>query len=194
MWEARTKNDLIIEVWEKLDCESIGEAELVAIETVVREQYGESAVDLPMIVARMLADEGAELRHKELMELHVKRRVDSPYAPMFRNIFNLSSFAKIISSFSRIENLRKKFVTENDKQGLRLIKNFAIELKETLKSESADSRNHEFVRSKKKEIAEWLTIWLQSPEIFEHWVKLRQESSGFKQMFGSEPEQIEEAF
>ncbi len=150
MWEARTKNDLIIEVWEKLDCESIGEAELVAIETVVREQYGESAVDLPMIVARMLADEGAELRHKELMELHVKRRVDSPYAPMFRNIFNLSSFAKIISSFSRIENLRKKFVTENDKQGLRLIKNFAIELKETLKSESADSRNHEFVRSKKK--------------------------------------------
>ena len=59
MWQSRTKNDLIIEVWEKLDCENVGAAEIEAIEVVVKEQYGEAAVDSPMIIARLLADEGA---------------------------------------------------------------------------------------------------------------------------------------
>lgn len=36
MWNSRTKIDLIIEVWEKLDCESVGAREIEAIETVVR--------------------------------------------------------------------------------------------------------------------------------------------------------------
>ncbi|HKX84510.1 MAG TPA: hypothetical protein VJL58_09850 [Pyrinomonadaceae bacterium] len=63
MWNSRNKTDLIFEVWEKLDCESVGAAEIEAIETVVREEYGDSAVDSPMILARMLADEGAILRH-----------------------------------------------------------------------------------------------------------------------------------
>ena len=30
-WNARTKRDLIIEVWERLDCESVGRIELEAI-------------------------------------------------------------------------------------------------------------------------------------------------------------------
>ena len=68
MWLSRTKNDLLIEVWEKLDCESIGASEIEAIETVVRDQYGEAAVESPMVIARLLADEGAELRHSENYE------------------------------------------------------------------------------------------------------------------------------
>ena len=78
MWNSRTKNDLIIEVWEKLDCESVGAREILAIEEVVREQYGSAAVESPMIIARNLADEGAELRHSEIMELDVERRLESP--------------------------------------------------------------------------------------------------------------------
>ena len=35
MWQSRTKIDLIIEVWEKLDCESVGAAEIEAIEEAV---------------------------------------------------------------------------------------------------------------------------------------------------------------
>ena len=59
MLQSRTKTDLIIEVWEKLDCESVGAAEISAIETVVLERFGDGAVESPMIIARILADEGA---------------------------------------------------------------------------------------------------------------------------------------
>ncbi len=63
MYKSRTKTDLIIEVWEALDCESVGAKEIIAIEEAVREQFGQNAVESPMILARLLADEGAELRH-----------------------------------------------------------------------------------------------------------------------------------
>jgi hypothetical protein len=35
-----------------------------------------------------------------------------------------------------------------------------------------------------REISEWLTIWLQSPELFENWIKLRRDSAEFRKKFG----------
>ena len=183
MFTSRTKTDLIIEVWEKLDCESVGAVEIEAIETVVREKYGNSAVDSPMIIARLLADEGAELRHAEIMQLDVKRRTESPYDPMFRNILKFSDFKQAVISIRRLENLRKKFVAENDKEGLRLVRETAIKGKRRAQmvagNEKVDAQN----RAEKAEVAEWFTIWLESPEIFENWINLRQNSKDFKEKF-----------
>jgi hypothetical protein len=66
-WKSRTKRDLMIEVWEALDCESVGAIELEAIAQAVREKFGEGAVESHASVARLLADEGAELRHAEVL-------------------------------------------------------------------------------------------------------------------------------
>ncbi len=96
--------------------------EIIAIENAVREQFGQSAVDQPMRIARLLADEGAELRHAEILALDVERRLESPYEPMFRNILKFSDFKQALSSIRNLENLRKKFQTENDKEGLRLVR------------------------------------------------------------------------
>ncbi len=37
MWQSRTKIDLVIEVWEKLDCESVGAKEIEAVEWLIKE-------------------------------------------------------------------------------------------------------------------------------------------------------------
>ena len=111
MWKSRTKKDLMIEVWEKLDCESVGAKEIEAIEIVVREKFGFSAVEYPMKIARLLADEGAELRHAEIMELDVQRRLESPYAPMFCNVLKFADFKQALISIRHLENLRRKFAT-----------------------------------------------------------------------------------
>lgn len=184
MWKSRTKNDLIIEVWEKLDCESVGAEEIEAIETAVRGKFGKSAVDSPMIIARLLADEGAQLRHSEIMELDVKRRLESPYDAMFRNILKFSDFKETLISIRRLENLRRKFAKDNDKQGLRLVRETALKGKNRAlmiaKNRKIDARK----RAEKAEIAEWFTLWLGSPEVFENWVLLRQNSKDFKEKFG----------
>ncbi|MBA3715634.1 MAG: hypothetical protein H0W76_24795, partial [Pyrinomonadaceae bacterium] len=91
-WKARTKRDLMIEVWEHLDCESVGAKELETIAAVVREQFGDGAIESPASVARLLADEGAELRHAEVLELDVRWRSNDPYEAMFRNVLKFSDF------------------------------------------------------------------------------------------------------
>ena len=186
MFKSQTKNDLIIEVWEDLDCENVGAKEIIAIENAVRERFGSNAVDSPMRIARLLADEGAELRHSEIMELDVERRLESPYAPMFRNILKFSDFRQALNSIRNLENLRRKFQSENDKEGLRLVRETALKGKTRAQMISKNEKVEEKKRAEKAEIAEWFTIWLGSPEVFENWVLLRQNSKDFKEKFENE--------
>lgn len=181
MWQARTKTDLIIEVWEKLDCENVGASEIMAIEEVIGDQYGRNAVDSPMRIARILADEGAELRYSEIMELWVDRRSEVPYEAEFRNLSKFSNLTEALSTLRNFENLRGKFLKEGDKEGLRLVREEALSAKkEILERKTADSSSNR----ERSEIAEWLTIWLQSPEIFENWIVLRRGSTDFAAKFG----------
>ncbi|MGD9630934.1 MAG: hypothetical protein AB7V18_16975 [Pyrinomonadaceae bacterium] len=172
MWEAKNSRDLMIEVWEKLDCESVGAAEIEAVEAAVHGVYGSSAVESPMRIARLLADEGAELRHSEIMELFVRRFESRPYTAEFRNILRLTSLRSTLTSIRRLENLRRKFAAEGDKEGLRLIRERVIAAKNGLTATPLE-----------REIAEWLAVWLQTPEAFEAWVTLRQRTADFQERF-----------
>lgn len=183
MYKSRTKTDLMIEVWEVLDCESVGAKEIIAIENAVREKFGKSAVDSPMRIARLLADEGAELRHSEIMKLDIERRLASPYDAMFRNILKFGDFKETLISIRQLENLRRKFKAENDKDGLRLVKETAIKGKQRAVMIANNPRVEQTKREEKAEIAEWFTLWLQSPEIFENWVTLRINSADFRKKF-----------
>lgn len=191
MWKSRTKTDLIIEVWEALDCESVGAEEIAAIEEAVRGRFDEGAVESPMVIARILADEGAELRHPEIMELYVKRQTDSPYDAMFLNILKLSDFNQALSSIRNLENLRKKFAAENDRQGLRLVRDAALKAKRSTFSIAGNEKFEKPKRDENAEIAEWFTIWMQNPEIFEGWVELRRNSKDFKERFEKATEDTE---
>ncbi len=184
MWQARSKQDLIIEVWEKLDCESVGAAEISAIEEVLLDRFGKSAVDSPMILARLLADEGAELRHSEIMQLYVERHSNLPYEAEFRNILDISSFKSTLNSIRNLENLRRKYKAEGDKEGLRLVLEKGREGRELALAISEDAKSQE-KRLQTAEVAEWLTLWMQVPDTFETWVKLRQASAGFQNRFSA---------
>jgi len=184
MWKSRTKDDLIIEVWEKLDCEDVGAAEIEAIETVVSDQYGRSAVDSPMVIARLLAGEGAELRHAEIMELWVERASDRPYDAAFRSVLKIDSLKNTAVSIRNLENLRRKYKNEDDKEGLRLVRETALRGKQTA-AETAQRTNVEaLTKLVNTEIAQWFIIWLETPEVFEDWVALRQRSPDFIDKFG----------
>jgi hypothetical protein len=174
----------MIEVWEKLDCESVGEKEIVAIENGIRERFGEAAVDSPMVIARLLADEGADLRHSEIMKLYLERNRATEYDAIFRNILRFDSFENSLSTVRRLENIRRKFLEDNDARGLRLLKETALSGKNDLLLAATRSRTPAEIRSMNSEVAEWLTIWLQSPEIFENWIGLRIGSPGFTKKFG----------
>ena len=184
MWQARTKKDLIIEVWEKLDCENVGAAEIEAIETVIVSEYGEQARDSPMIIARLLADEGAELRHSEIMKLFIERQSDRPYDSAFRNLLNLSDLRSALTTIKNLENLRRKLRSEGDAAGVRLARDTALRGKRIASEAAASPKSDSQRKQVNVEISEWFSVWLQTPEMFEDWVTLRQRSPGFVEKFG----------
>jgi hypothetical protein len=183
MWHSRTKIDLIIEVWEKLECESVGAAEIEAIEEAVSARFGEAAVESPMRIARILADEGAALRHAEIMQLWVRRFADRPHEAEFRNLIRTADLDSAARSIKHLENLRRKFISLGDKEGLRLLREEVLDVKAQLQRSARNNKKSAADRHVDLEITEWLTIWLQSPELFENWIKLRRGSAEYNEKF-----------
>lgn len=186
VWKSRTKVDLMIEVWEHLDCESVGAAELETIEGIVRERFGDGAVESPAVVARLLADEGAELRHAEVLELDARYRGTDPYEAMFRNVLKFSTFAQAAASIKNLDNLRRQFKRKKDREGLRRVHETALKGKQRAEMIARNPKVDEKKRAEKAEIAEWFTVWLKQPEIFQDWLELRQRTKDFRQRFISE--------
>jgi hypothetical protein len=184
VWDARTKYDLIVEVWERLDCESIGRAELEAIEIAVQDHFGAGAVESPMRVARLLADEGAELRHAEIMQLDIERRSQDRYDAAFRNLIKFGDFRQAETTFKNLENLRQKFLRDNDREGLRRLQAKARQARERALMISKNRAVKSEKQAEKREIAEWFKIWLETPAVFPAWLDLRKKSADFKERFG----------
>jgi hypothetical protein len=184
MWKARTKQDLVIEVWEKLDCEDVGRAEIEAIEVAVAARFGDAAVDSPMVIARLLADEGAELRHAEILELYVERALTRPYDAALRNILRLDGLRGTLQSIRDLERLRRKYLADNDRPGLRKLREAAIRGKRHAAERASATIRGGVEPQVCAEIAHWLTVWLQTPESFDEWVELRQRSRDFIDRFG----------
>ena len=184
MWTARTKDELIIEVWEKLDCESVGRIELEAIETAVEAHFGKAAVDSPMAIARLLADEGAHLRHSEVMELYICRTSARPYDAALRSVLRLGDLRSALSTIRDLENLRKKYYVERDNEGLRQLRETALrgkgEVYEVARSVEADALDRQIAI----EISQWISLWLQTPELFDSWIEIRLDTASFREMFG----------
>jgi len=185
-WKSRTKRDLMIEVWEHLDCESVGAEELAAVAGAVRARFGEGAVESPATIARLLADEGAELRHAEVLEMDARQRTADPYEPMFRNVLKFSSFDDAANSIKRLDNLRRQFKRKSDKEGLRLVREKALKGKQRAEMISRNRKVDERKRAEKAEMAEWFAVWLRQPEIFDDWLDLRRRSQDFRDRFTAE--------
>ncbi len=182
-WQARTKRDLIIEVWERLDCETVGAQELDEIAAVVRAQFGAGALESPAQVARLLADEGAELRHAEVLEADARWRARDPYEAMFRNVLKFADFTQAAASLRQMENLRREFARKRDAEGLRRVRELALKGKQRAQMIARNEAVNEGKRAEKAEIADWFTVWLQTPELFQDWLVLRQRAPEFQRRF-----------
>jgi len=182
-WKSQTRRDLIIEVWEALDCESVGARELEQIQQALQETFGEGALDSPASIARTVADEGAVLRHPEVFEFDTKwreRRI-SEDAPL--ESLSFANLADASKSMRKLESWRKEFAEEQDRAKMRQIQEFAIKTKQDLRVVARSRVVEAKRRIEAAEIVQWLTIWMQDPAIFDDWLSLRQRSAEFVKNF-----------
>ena len=181
-WQSRTKRDLIIEVWEALDCESVGARELEQIQQVLGEELGLGGVESPGAIARVVADEGAALRHPEVFECDLKWREAKLSATS--NKLDFASLKAALESFSEVEIRRGELAEKEDDGGLQRLREDIQRARQDSLLIARSKIVSDSQRAEAKETSEWLRVWLVAPELFRDWLELRMRSEGFQKTFG----------
>src|SRR6266849_3464880 len=138
---ARTRNELTIEVWVGLGRAAVGENELREIQRVIAKRFGAGAVDSPAAIARLLANEGAELRHPEIIEFDARWR----QAQIEKSAADFSVFDRFDplrplrpkqaeALIKKLERLRKKFERAGDVQAMRGLQDKAANARQAVRS------------------------------------------------------------
>jgi hypothetical protein len=168
----RTQELLIIDVWKPMDKEVVGAPELESIQETIAERFGTSVS--PASIARALADYGVRLGHPEILQadLHWRERnqLFTPEDLTFGTIDAANALIEKIESLGgQSENERLRYEVRQFKTELDLLA-------------ANDKAPH---RELAQEIAQWLTIWLQTPQIFSEWLSLRRSTADFQARFSS---------
>lgn len=129
-WRAGTKQDLIIEVWEALDCESVGASELEQIQEVIRQRFGSGSLDSPASIARTLADEGAVLRHPEVLSLDTEWRERELSALISLDELNFTGLAEASVSIKKLDSLRRKLEQNGEAAQLKRLREMTLGFKQ----------------------------------------------------------------
>ena len=189
--QPQTKRELIVAVWNRLGRGSIGESELSEIQRSIRSQFGPGARESPAAIARVLADEGAELRHPEVIEFDARWReakIESDTS-RFKGLEDLLTgkplrLKKAEALIKKLERLRKTSERAGDQTTLKQLRNMVVGARQVAESLAKDLTLDPIERAEQTELAEWLKVWIQTPNLFEDWLDLRRRSSDFRKKFG----------
>jgi len=187
---ARTRLALTMEIWAGLGRAAVGENELREIQRAIAKRFGEGAVDSPASIARLLADEGAELRHPEIIEFDARwRQAQIEKSAADFSVFDRFDPLKPLrlkqaeALIRKLEKLRKKFERAGDHSSLRRLRDSALDAKQATQSLAKSDQVEERARAEQAEIAEWLAVWIRTPKLFAEWLELRKRSPDFQQRF-----------
>ncbi len=180
-----TKEQLIVDVWKRTARDSVGASELALIQQALIECFGAGAPESPASIARTLADHGARLRHREILEFDVRWREHQVFGLFTPEELNFGTLSAASEWVEKLDALHRHFELEQDATGLKHLRQLVLQIKRELelvaKSEKAGDKNRRLA----EEVVRWLTIWLHTPQIFGDWLSLRRRSSGFSELFGS---------
>jgi len=160
----------MVEVWEQTGREVVGADDLSLIQDALVQRFGSESS--PASIARVLADHGARLRHPEILQAdtHWRER---------QHVFTTDelAFESIDTALAFIEKL-------HDQPALRpSVQQIKHELDYVAMSPKAPANR----RTVAREVAQWLTVWLQNPQIFPEWLDLRRATNEFRELFGTFP-------
>ena len=173
---ATTKDQVIVEVWEKTAKDIVSASDLTLIQDALIQRFGSDAS--PASIARVLADHGARLGHPEILQADTRWRER-------QHLFTPDdlAFDTINAAYAFIDKL-EQFRQTHDQQSLR---HSVQQIKHELEALATLSTVPAIRRAVAREAAQWLTIWLQNPQIFREWLDLRRSTKEFEELFGTFP-------
>ncbi len=177
---AETKQ-IIIELWEQTGKESAGATELGQIQQALLARPGTGMLKSPASIARVLADHGVPLQHPGILEADLAWRQEQMSALFRPEELNLDTLQAATSLIEKIERLGREF--EGNDALLGHLRRSVRKIKDELDLFAARERVEKETQLA-QELAQWLLVWLQNPQIFREWLELRRSTAEFQEHFG----------
>lgn len=170
----------ILEVWERMETDTVGAAEISRIQESIAESVSPDPLDAsqisPASIARILADEGARLRHPEILEADVRWRERQEMISLDAELNDSSPIQLLVSIFERIQS--GEF--ESKESARKYMRQTVLKLKSEFELIAAHRNDLEGEIS--KEVSQWLKVCLETPEIARDWLALRIETPEYKDL------------
>ncbi len=159
-----------------MEKEVVGAPELELIQQALTVRF-ETMVSLASI-ARTLADHGVRLRHPDVLEADLRWR--DRISLLTQEDLSFGSMDAATAFIEKIEALRENL--KNDKPMLEHLRQSVQQIKNE-HDVLAVSDRASGQRQLAGEVAQWLAIWLQTPQIFPEWLALRRNTPEFRTRF-----------
>lgn len=180
------RRGVVVELWVQLGKPPVDARLLNAIQARLAAAVENHELG-PAAMARMLADEGAELNLPEIIETDAdwrQARIETDAKELERlssaHVLTLGAAANFIGE---LEQLRKQYDENEDRQALAQVRTIGSESRRLAESIARNRSAEQTVRVEQAEIAEWLKVWLQTPALFKDWLELRRRSDEFRARF-----------
>ncbi len=173
---------MVLEIYDR---EAMGEITALEIEIINQgliAEYGEGGAMAPAEIARILHDEDLPIRFDQIFRM---QSATDKYVDLFGRLNKFGNLAEAEQTLRQIDALQRKFSQEDDKAGLRYARQAVLRIKKQTAALSQSPKLTEHERAEMREIAQWMTVWLQTPDIFDQWLELRKAAEEFKTLFGA---------
>ena len=164
--KSKSRRDIILEVYDREAMGEVGAAEILLMIAELGNALGPGGVLDPAEVARILSDEGLPVRLDEVFSMTSR---DEEYEQLFDGIVRIDTLEKAEQTIQQIDIIFREFRDRKDERGMRFARKVAMSAKSAALA-SSDTNPMGI------EIAEWFTIWLQTPDIFHDWLEVRKAS------------------
>ena len=112
--------------------------------------------------------------------------IDPPYDAELKGILSFRSFADAERTLERLQELRQKYLAQDDDKGLECCRQVALFGRRRAELVGRNRKVSEVKRKQKVEVALWFQIWLETPDLLRDWLELRKASRPFIELLESE--------
>jgi len=176
---TKTKKQLILEHHLARGRERVGASEIRAIEADLRRQLGVAHKTSPSYIANVLRDAGA---HVDFEDRYVDPALPEPYASRLEGVLQFQDFESAEAALHKLDELYREYRTAADRVGTGFVRSIVIKGRQRAESIAGNARVRPEKRREKEEIAHWFKVWLDLPDLFFDWLKMRKRSEDFQQM------------
>lgn len=110
--------------------------------------------------------------------------IEEPYKGELEGILQFSTFEEAEKTIRNLEKICRKYAVARDKKGMEYCRKIALLGRGRAQLISRNHRVSPLKRRQKKEISEWFRLWLETPDLFDDWLKMRKLTEEFRTLSG----------